>query len=383
MTAQRLYGILQFIEFLDQELSIQTTLEGIKSALTNLANAPAQPNWQNNLATGLATLSSAVTKMAEEISPSDAALIREIGGADYFDPALAANIKESVATNAMTPAVARDFVNDFTSRRSSFLNTVGQASESLKTLGIEESDLKPGTADVAFLIPRNIFSNELGAFAKELKFISRLVQDLTEAQTGSAEPVLLEQLSSSIPTVALTANLVALGVLAAVINRFLDAWLKIERIRKSRAELEEIGIRGEALKELDQRITTTVKEVIEESTVLALKNYPAQDNGRKRELENSIRLHVNELFGQIEKGLTVEFRAKPQDGDGDGQNSVKQIAGIAKSLKFPPPTSKPLLLGKGKLDEVEDVVVVHTKKTRKTTTTTTTTAKEPKKDGKE
>jgi hypothetical protein len=278
MTAQRLYGILKLIESLDQKLGLQTTLDAIKSALDNLVNSPAQPQYQTNLATSLGSLTSAVTTMAAEISPSDATVIREIGGADYFDPALATKIMNSIQTNAMTPSVARDLVTDITAKRAAFLTTVKAARQSLEKLAITESDLKPGTADVAFLIPRNIFDNELGSFAKELKFIGRLIQDLTEAQTGKAEPVLLEQLSSSIPTVALMANLAALSLLGTVINKFLDAWIKTERIRKARAELDDMGIKGEALKELDDRITTTVEEVIEESTELILASIPDYRN---------------------------------------------------------------------------------------------------------
>jgi hypothetical protein len=381
MTSQRLYGIIKYLDSLDQKLALQTTLETIKDTLGNLVSSPGQPQYQNTLATALSSFRTAVAGMAGSISPSQAAIIKDIGGAEFFDPELADKVMNSIQTNAMTPSVARDFVQDIATRRATFLTNVRSARQSLEKLGITEADLKPGTADVSFLIPRKIFDNELALFARELKFISRLVQDFTEAQTGKAEPVLLEQLSSSIPTVALIANLVTLSLLGTVINKFLDAWLKAERIRKARAELDDMGITGDALKQLDDRIATTVEEVIEESTELVVAKYPGAPE-RKRELENSIRLHTSELFLQIEKGLTVEFRAEPQPGEGEDQKNLKQIADVSKVLKFPQITNGPLLLGKGEpLDEAEDVVLTRTRKTRRTTTTKKEAPKE--KDGKE
>jgi hypothetical protein len=247
--------------------------------------------------------------MAASITPSQAELIREIGGADFFDPKMAEKIHSSIQTNAMTPSVAQAFVQEFATKRATFLTTIRAARQALEKLGITESDLKPGNADASFLIPRVIFDSELGLFAKELKFITRLVQHFTEAQTGTVEPVKLEQLSSSTPVVSIIANLGALGLLATVIKQFLDAWLKFEEIREVRARVAKLGFDGPALKQFDDQITTTIEEVIEKSTELVMANYPGNAQ-RRNELANAVRKDTAHLFSQIERGLTVEFRAE-------------------------------------------------------------------------
>ncbi len=53
MTSEKLYGILKFLDGLDKQLGLQTSLEQIGSALANLASAPAQPQHQNSLAAAL------------------------------------------------------------------------------------------------------------------------------------------------------------------------------------------------------------------------------------------------------------------------------------------------------------------------------------------
>jgi hypothetical protein len=383
MTSQRLYEILRFVDSLDERLSLQIHLEGIRDALNTLVNSPAQPTFQSALATALASFTAAADQMAHAITPSQAAAIQEMGGAEFFDPAIAAKVTNSIQTNAMTPAVARDFVKDLAVRRSAFLETVGTAREALEKLGITDSGLKPGTADVAFLIPRDIFDNRLGSFAKELTFISRLIQDYTEARTGEAEPVTLEQLSSSIPTVTLMANLAVLSLLGTVIKKFLDAWEKIEKIRQMRAQLAEMGLKGKALQELSDDVTTTVDRVIEESTELVIANYKGN---RKNELSNAVRQDTRRLFGQIERGLSVEFHTNPKSGTQEsGQNNLEQIADLTKKLKFPEIANEPLLLGSGEIleDSAEGDVQVIRQTKKVATHKTTTSRKEASNDGKQ
>jgi len=78
----------------------------------------------------------------------------------------------------------------------------------------------PGSADLAFLIPRNLFENELGPFAKELFFINQLIRDFSEATAGTPESVQSEELSSSVPTVVLAASGPVIFVIAKVVNSF-------------------------------------------------------------------------------------------------------------------------------------------------------------------
>jgi hypothetical protein len=254
MTSQKLYGILKYLDSLDTKVNLQSALEAVRDALNQLVSAPAQPQHQNNLATALANLDTAADKLRGSITPSQAVSINEMGGEDFFEPSIAAKVKGWVQTNAMTPSVARDSVTELVARRAAFLNTVRTARQNLEKLGVKESALQPGAGDIAFLIPRDIFDNELGAFAKELTFISRLMQDIGEALTGQAQRVEVEQLSSSVPTVALLVDLAVLTAIGTVVNKFLDAWQKIERIRKVRGELTEIGLKGAAVEELSEQI---------------------------------------------------------------------------------------------------------------------------------
>jgi len=386
MTSQKLYTTLKFLDELDTRLKLQTNLEAIQTALSNLVSQPAQPQFQTALATALSSFETAADKLSDSITPSQFAEIESMGGAQFFDPSIAERVKTSIQTNAMTPSVALTFVQELASKRKEFLTTVRAAQQSLEELGIEASVLKPGAADLAFLIPRDIFDNHLAAFAKELTFISRLMQDFSEAVTGEPQQVELEQLSSSVPTVALVAGVGVISVIATVVNKFLDAWKKIEEIRQMRAKLTEMGLRKTALDELTEEVTVTVNKVVEEATELVFVNYKGSPE-RRNELGNAIRQDTLRLFGQIERGLTVEFRAAPtkEKEESEQGKALANISNLASILQFPAIAKEPMLLTGGQVLEGEIQSVKHTKKstTDKTTTSKKTAAKDEKPEAKE
>jgi hypothetical protein len=383
MTSEKLYGLLKFLDTLDTKLGLQKSLEAVVTALTNLVSSPAHPQYQSELATALSTFETAASKLGTSITPSQYSEIKEIGGEEFFDTKIADRVKASIQTNAMTPSVAKDFVQELATKRSAFVSIVRGARQNLEKLGIEESAVEPNTADIAFLIPRDIFDNQLGSLAKELTFISRLMRDFSEALTGKAEHVEVEQLSSSVPTVTLMAAAGVISIIGTVINKFLEAWEKIEKIRRLRGELTEIGMRGTAIQELTEQITTTVDEVVEESTEIVIANYEG-DEGRKQELGNAIRQDTRRLFGQIERGLTVEIRAgaAADKAGGDAEKAaLETISNLSKTLEFPSIAREPMLLGNGEILEGEIKTIKTSKKS--TTHKTTTSKKETNKNDKE
>ena len=368
MTSEKLYEILGFLDALDKKLKLQQNLESVAGSLSNLVNQPATPQYQSNLATALGALEKAASQLVTTITPSQYDTIESMGGGEFFEPEIADRVKTSVQQNAMTPSVARDFVQGLSDRRSEFLTTIRDARKNLESLHISASPLQPGSADAAFLIPREIFSNDLSLFAKELSFISRLLGHYGEAVTGEAITVELEQLSSSVPTVAVIAHSSVIAAVAFAVNKFLEAWERIEKIRKLRAEIVEMGMGGTAEKEMTERIESTVEEVVEETTTFVLSKYP-QAGGRKNELVTGVRQDTKRLFGQIERGLTVEFRAQEKkDATPEEQSLLADISKIANTIQFPAIPNQPMLLGNGEILEGEI-------KSRKTTIHKSATSK--------
>jgi hypothetical protein len=158
-------------------------------------------------------------------------------------------------------------------------------------------------------------------------------------------------------------------VAAKAVSAFLDAWEKVERIRKLRAETSELGIRGKALEAFDDQITKTVDKVVEESTTLCFSTYKG-DTGRRNELETAVEQDLRRLYGQIERGLVVQFRsAVDETASAAAQKTLEAVSSIGKVLVFPDPEPEPLLLASGEVLEGE------LKVTKKKVTTTKTITK--------
>jgi hypothetical protein len=264
MTVERFLEVLNLVDDVETDLEIQSVLEGIAANLSNLVNSPGQPAQQNALATNLTKLRETISELDTRLDPSALEALSSMGGGKFFSPHLASNISDSVSGNAMTPTVARDFVQGLATDRKAFLESVEEARRSLKSLQVSASTLEPGSADVSFLIPRELFKNELESFSKELRFISKLFADYSEALTNSRDNVQLQTLSSSVPTVVLVAALPVLSYLGDVVNKFLDAWKKVEEIREVRARVAALGIKGAAYNEFTKEITSTIERVVDE-----------------------------------------------------------------------------------------------------------------------
>jgi hypothetical protein len=357
---------------LDSNLKIQTWIDQIRDNLTNISNAPAQPPHQLALANALNYLTSASDQLAEQVTPQQFHLIDELGGSRYFDPQLARQLKAEIAANAMTPTIPRDMVQKFSSERANFISTLNNMINGLDALGIKGEVLEPGIADVSFAIPGELFENNLGSFAKELIFIDRLMRDLGEALTGNSEAIRLESLYSSTPTVAVTAGIKVIASLADLVGKFLTAWDKVVKYREARETLTKLGLSSKAIEEVSDEINTTIEEVVDESVEFILAGYSA-DVGRKNELSNALTQDTRRLFGQIERGLTIQFRAEPKkDADDDDAAALSTIHEAAQKISYPPIQSEPMLLANGVIVEGNVPIFKYIKKTTSKKTIRTT-----------
>ena len=302
MTTETLFDTLEYIAKIDPELQLQTSLQAVSTSLASLVQTPAQPSVQQTLATAMTALDKATASLQGRLTIAQIEHIAEIGGAEYFDPSMTDGVRTSIATNAMTPSVASAFVQDVLTRRAAFLQNVKQTLSGMEELNLSGSTPPTGHADITFIIPRSLFDSRLESFAKELTFIARLIRDVSEAETGSAEAPTLQSLASSDPTVAILARVGAIKIVAEAVKAFLDVWKEAQEVRDARQQITKLGLSGAAIEELDNRITEIVEEAVTSTTTTTMSLYDG-DPGRRNELETSIRQNTRRLFGQIEQGL--------------------------------------------------------------------------------
>jgi hypothetical protein len=351
MTVESFYETLKSAVEIDVRLRLQASLEAIRDTLNNLVTSPAHPEQQSNLASALKNFTTAAEELGKTLTPSQIASLADAGGAEYFDPSIADKVKTSVSTNAMTPSVARDYVQDLANRRARYLTTVEQTLSGLDKLGVSGQELAPGDSDMAFIVPPDLFDNQVASFAKELIFINNLVQHFSEALTGAPEPVLLQSLSSSMPTITVAASARVTEGIAIAVNQFLEAWEKADKIRRIRQELIDMGLKKQTFDDLTDQITNTVDQIVEDSIQATLSNYD-HDSVRKRQLEVALRQDTRRLFGQIERGLAIHFRARPRaDAPQLEKIALETIDSMCREMHFPQKAAEPMLLTRSQVLE--------------------------------
>ncbi len=345
MTTDKLYEILRLMVHLDEELGLQRSLEQIRDSLANLANQPATKQYQSDLASALSALSDGADQLRKRISLTEWGAIDELGGSEYFDPSITDKVRTSVGRNAITLSVAHDFVQTLATKRGEFLQVLKTSLEGLSHLLAEEQSRKESpNAEAAFVIPKDLFGNRLGSFGTEINFINQLMEHLSEAVTGEARSAELQSLSSSGPAVVVLAGLGVLHLLGDIINSFLDEWEKIRKMRNVRDQVRELGLSNAANGEITETILATVEEVVEASTRRCLAEYKLVIRLRN-EWENNLKVDIRRLFGQIERGLTVDIHIREDAKvDEDAKQELRAIAEVAQKMHFPAVSKEPMLL---------------------------------------
>lgn len=375
MTIERFYELLAKLISADSDLNLQSSLTQIRDSLNNLTSQPNAAQHQTSLKNALEAFEVGTAELGRLIGLSDRRAIEEIGGKDFFDPSISASVADSISHNAMTPAVARDFVQNLTNQRAIFLETLKSTAKGIGDLGITQAEeANQPEVSVGFSIPRNLFDDQLDTFANELRFIDRLLRNIQEASTGQVTPPRLGTLASSIPTVVVWDGLLTLKLLGVVINEFLDAWKKIEKIREIRTSMANIGFdSGPAVKQIDEHIEAAVSDAVEKSKKSVMRDYPKKD-GRQHELDTGLDKNLRRLFSLIESGLTVEIKVKADADDEDSTSDLHELKQIADRMDFPAPTQEPKLL-KADLNIEDDTATVGASKSA---TAQTRTAKKKK-----
>lgn len=249
----------------------------------------------------------------------------------------------------MTPAVVRTEAQELLTQRAQFIDQLRSLDNSLRSLGFTEDDLEPGEAEIGFQIPRSLFENELGGFARELQELRFIIRPFSELSGNAGEPVEVRTISTTDPLIFLGIKVATITLIGNAVTWCLERWKSVEEIRKLRAETAKIQheTAQKIAGQYDQMIKDTVKEeVLKEAARLVAEGQVA--GARQNEVQTYVEKALEALLARIERGMTVEIRLLPppkEEGDEQGATQIafQHLAEIQKQLAFPAPSGEPVL----------------------------------------
>lgn len=352
MNDSRLKEIVELLLRREDELGIQKILSQVHSHLSSIAGDPQDAQHQKNFAETLDRLGNVVGNMVKSFEPAQIELFEEIGAGEYFTWDFPGEIAEWVRKNPITPAVTLEELQTFLTRRNQYIGDITQLRDNLTKLGIAASELSEGSAEIGFLIPRDLFHNELDNLIKELRVINLIIRAFSEAATGSVQAIEVRQISTSDPQFFFGLDPRTIGMIGDVITWGLEIWKRIAGIRKVRGETSATKLyTEEEIKDFfDKKIEAMIDKEIK-TKVTQLLGPNADKTGRWQEQHVHLNWTLQTILALLERGLKVEIRAlppPPPEGAEEGKEATvapefQKLKELIPQLVFPPVEGPPML----------------------------------------
>lgn len=358
MNVDRLHSIAKAVSAEIQGIDLAGKMAALQSALTNQANSPQEPSYQQTVATSRQALVDVLAiAPSDSYTPTWRQAMEELGFDNLLGAELLGRIDEIFNRNQITTSVARDEITQLTTDLQELVNALQSMLESFAYFKISTEDLEPGEAEVGVLIPRPAVKEELPELGEEFQELQKILSPFLELAEGSRPPLKVRTISSSDYTVYVAMAPGAALSLATALDRILDVYKKILDIRASHQQLADQGVPPEVLAPLKDHAN---KRMADETERLASEMVDASaavaDSGRANELKIEVRLSLNALANRIDHGYNLDVRAQPEpepepsdeetESAAEGwanREALRRINNLAPNLAFVNRTGKPIL----------------------------------------
>lgn len=351
MNAERLHAIVLVLNHEMSDTNTVGKLQELINALSQVVNQP-HPSHQQNLSQNLKAMCAAVTETpSDAFSPAWRQILDEIGGGNLFGKVLKTDIETIFARNQITPAVALEELQQLHKRLQSFKMALEQCAASLKHFKIGDEKLAPGECEIGVLIPRVAVENKLNDFAEELKELGFILNTFAEVATGNKDDLTIRTISSSDLLVHLQASAPYAACVAVCIERVVTLYKQLLEIRKLHQEIRKQGVPDKEVSGIENYANQLMEKGIEKIAVDVVNEYHKKDDqGRKNELTNAVRISLNKVANRIDHGFNIEVRVaripKPEDQGKENKELQKAIEAIqvaTANMQFLKLEGKPIL----------------------------------------
>lgn len=350
LNTNKLRELVERILQVEAKANTQTALHQLANALASLASSPQNADYQTQLATAIKLFANSTDKFQTAFSPTDYERVLELSQ-DGFSPIMLEEIIATISENAMSPTVANNFVQNLHDTRNEVFTRLRELQTTLDYFNFGYVEPESGHAELGFQIPRDLFSNSLPGFIKELRDLELIIKFFSEAELGQYEPAQIGSISTTDPLVFVGMAEPVAKAIGLAVSWAVATWLGVEKIRKLRAETAQLKSFTED--EVENIFGTKIKQEIKaavDSKVAEIVANSKAPQAQRPELEAHLTKALEALLAKIERGMTVELRIGPPpaddniaDDEQDAAQSRQELIDIQASLVFPKASDNPIL----------------------------------------
>jgi len=346
MNAERLHALCLSLQKEINQFQINEKLQQATQFLQQIVNQPQQPQPQQQLSNLLKELNDKLSNSpSDAFSPAWRQSLEEIGGEELLGITLLERITEIIERNQITPSAAHQEIQQIHQEFQKFKSGIDNTVAGLKALNIGYEQLEPGECEVGVVIPRKAVNNQLNDFGKELQELNFIFGTFAELASGDRENYEIKSISSSELGIYLAAIPPVAACIAHAADKIIDFYKKLIEIRKHKTELKILGLKEKEMQGITDHSNKIMKEGIESLTVEIINNYyVGNDDNRKNELSNAVKISLNKIANRIDKGFNIEVRAEPEEtpeeetGETEqyekNQEFIRKVIEVSEALRF-------------------------------------------------
>lgn len=346
MNAEKLHALCLSLQKEMNQINIHEKLQHVVQFLQQIVNQPQQPRPQQQLSTVLTQLHNELSESpSDAFSPAWRQALKEIDGEELLGISLSNCIREIIERNQITPSAALQEIQQIQQEFEHFKSGIDNTVSGLKSLNIGYEQLEPGECEIGVVIPRKAVNNQLNEFGKELQELNFIFGTFSELASGDRENYEIRSISSSDLGIYLAAIPPVAACIAHAAEKIIDIYKKIVEIRIHKAELKMLGLKEKEMQGITDHSNEIMKEGIKTLTVeIVNKYYVGNDDNRKNELANSVKISLNKIANRIDQGFNIEVRAEPEEETDEetGENNqhdenqafIRKVIEASETLRF-------------------------------------------------
>ena len=342
------------------DTSVLNRFSSLSKHLNGLTGDPGDEGLQQNVQSAKQELFGSLESLREKRwTAGFRQAVIDLGGGIIVSEDIASKIDISFRTEAMTPVIVRELVDNLRSDIDQFVTKMRALRDAFEALQIGEKELGPAEVELGVLVPRHHVENHLDKFAKEVAAFDEALKLFSVVATGTREDFEITYISASDLKFFIRPTLVTALLVGAVISEILECFNQVADLKVKVEEIRQLGMEDEHLESLHSAIDRKLNEKIDELLPSLVDEFSSKKIEHDKN-ENKVRLrHAIEFVApRLERGFAIEMRVGPLPGPDDEdyaedggreeeihmeQRVVDRLQDQAQRLRLLEPIGEPIL----------------------------------------